>query len=150
MAGGLAGAFTSAFTSMIQGGREASEVLFGAFMSILSMFANMGLTSVFGGLFRFNDGGEWIPHARAGLEIVGGQWGRDTVPAVVSRGEVVMPSPTVERLNAALDQGSMGGGATVYYSPFLTTGSRHAELLAGRRISEVIDGSRGYEVIGSL
>ena len=165
-AGSVSGMFGSMFGSLMNGADNMGEMMKGIFSSIMSMLVSMALKMAFLNIFKIgagaatggaagvavmamNRGGEWIPHARSGLEVIGGQLYKDTVPAVVSRGEVVMPSPTVERLNRFMEHGGAGGN-TIYYSPFMSTGSRHAELAAGHRINELIGTGTGYVIEGVI
>ena len=104
------------------------------------------------GFLPFNQGGEFVPHARSGLEVIGGQYHKDTIPAVVSRGEVVMPSPTVDRLNRFLGgQGAQGaGGPMLAFNPLFFSGSRHDAFRAARFMEDRLAIHQGYLVPGSL
>jgi len=119
----ISSSFGDAFAQMIGRAHQATEIIARMLESlgrrIVATLAERAISYI----LPFSGGGE-IPQAQIGLEAVGGRYGRDTIPALISRGEVVMPSPTVERLNRFLDEASMGTGGSINIFPLFHTGSR--------------------------
>ena len=149
-AGSIGGAFSGMFMSIVNGAEDMADAMKNILLSLIGSLLNAGVVGWLGKVLPFGGGGEWVPHAQSGLEVIGGQYHRDTVPAVVSRGEVVMPSPTVERLNRFLSGNSGGARPTVNLNPLFMTGSRHEAYRAAGFIEEKLAMHSGYVVTGVI
>lgn len=153
----IAGNLGSAFAQVITGAQGAAEAFKQAFLnaigSIVSRLIEMLAMQVIGSYLPFaflNRGGE-IPRAARGLEITGGYRNVDSVPALVSRGEVVTPSPTVSRLNAFLDRMDRGaGGAVVNVNPLFFAGSKSDAYQAADYVRRRLEVQERFVIEGAL
>ena len=101
-------------------------------------------------IFGLASGGEFIG-ARSGLEVSGGSIGRDTVHSMLARGEIVMPSPTVNRLKDFLDRAESGqGGRTLTVNPLFFSGSREDSFRAADWIRRRLDMESRFVLEGGL
>ena len=161
--------FGGMFSQIAQKGVNAAEVFDSAWRSaigsVAAKLAEMAIWKVggsllgggliggiiggIGSLLGFNAGGE-VKGAASGMEAFGGTRGRDTIPTMIGSGEVVMPSPTVNRLKAFLDraEGSLQGAVNVY--PLFFSGSRQDSQLAAEYIQRRLDGNSRFVIEGSL
>lgn len=146
---GLVRGFGSAIGEMIVGARSFGDAMRALFASM----APMMMLSLGKQLFKvapalLSDGGEYVG-GYSGLEVSGGTWHRDTVPAMIAKGEVVTPSPTVERLNDFLD-GAGVGGDTIIMRPVFFHGGRRERAAAGHYIKDRQEKHSKFIVKGGL
>jgi len=153
--------FGGMFSQIAQKGVNAAEVFDSAWRSaigsVAAKLAEMAIWKVGGSILGtvlgflpfLNEGGE-VKGAASGLEAFGGTRGRDTIPTMIGSGEVVMPSPTVNRLKAFLDraESSLQGAVNVY--PLFFSGSRQDSQLAAEYIQRRLDGNSRFVIEGSL
>ena len=153
--------FGGMFSQIAQKGANAAEIFDQAWRSaignVAARLAEMAIwkvgASILGtvlGFIPFLSGGGEVKGAASGLEAFGGTRGRDTIPTMIASGEVVMPSPTVNRLKAFLDraEGSLQGAVNVY--PLFFSGSRQDSQLAAEYIQRRLDGNSRFVIEGSL
>jgi hypothetical protein len=151
--------FGGMFSQIAQKGANAAEIFDQAWRSaignVASRLAEMAIWKVGGAIatgiltaFLFHGGGEFAP-AQQGLEVYGGSYDRDTVPVVMSRGEVAIPSPTVKRLNRFMDR-SAESANTVVVNPLFFSGSKQDSQLAAEYIRRRLEGNSQFVIEGAL
>jgi len=88
--------------------------------------------------------------AQRGLEAMSGQYFRDTIPVMITRGEVVSPSPHVERVEQFMKETEHEGGGDVYFITPFVTGSMEERLGFGAYSQPRINDFGKFVVRGTL